>query len=313
MSDPYGERALPYTAHHVPYEQRKHLEIWPDGKRLAVLVYVAPEQWMWDRTEVFPPSIVRTAPGEKAPSLSSQSAISYGFEVGLPRMNDVLVEIGQPFTIYTNATVAGRHPDALRELAAAGHQIEGHGFSQGRPMTTLEPAEQAQDIRRSTEELERVTGQRPQGWIGPGAMATPETLRLLAEHDYLFNGDLQDDDLPYFIDFGDRRMVEIPYRMVGNINDVFFTLSNKSPAEVWTHLKGAFDAAVEVSRSTPLLFIYGTHPHVSGRPEYARIFREFLHLALDMPEVWLTTYRDVATWWTKSFADGYDDVRRQLP
>jgi peptidoglycan/xylan/chitin deacetylase (PgdA/CDA1 family) len=304
---PYGARELPYTARHVPYQLRKQLPIWPEGKRLAVLVYVAPEQWMWDRNEVFPPSIVRTAPGEKLPSLSSQSAITYAFEVGLPRMADIMAEVGQPFSIYTNATVAGQHPEALRGLAAAGHHIEAHGFSQGRPMTTMDAAGQAADIELSTAELERLTGQRPRGWIGPGAMATPETLRLLADHDYTFNADLQDDDLPYFMDFGDKTMVEIPYRMVGNINDVFFTLSNKSPADAWAHLTGAFDAALEVARDTPLLFIYGTHPHVSGRPEYARIFRNFLQLALGTPEAWLTTYRDVADWWIDSFANGYGE------
>ena len=303
----YGAPDLPYAVRRVPYEKRKTLDIWPDGKRMALLVYLATEQWQWDIHEAFMTTVVRVAPGETVPSLSTRTAITYGMEVGMPRVMDVLESRGVSLTIISNATTVGQHPETMREALRRGHHVEGHGYSQGRPMTVLSPEDQAFDIARATTEIEKILGERPQGWIGPGAMVTTSAMSALAAAGYGWNGDLQDDDLPYFVDFPEATMVEIPYRMIGNINDVFFTNAQKSPAQAREHLFSAFDESLEQAQHTPMHFVYGIHAHVSGRPEWAKLLGDFLDHALSRDDVWVATYRDVAAWWRHRFGDGYDN------
>lgn len=302
----FGSSAVPYSVRRLGYQERKHLSVWPEGKRMALLVYCAPEQWMWDRNEPFPPSPVRVSPGEPLPSFSSRTAVEYGFEVGLPRMCDILAERELSLTMWTNGNVAGQYPDLMKWVASQGHEIEAHGFSEGRPLSTMSRAQQHDDVAATTAILEEVIGSRPRGWIGPGAMATTDTVEVIVEHGYSFHSDLQDDELPYFIDLNGGSLVEIPYRMVGNLNDLWLLTSHyRSLSDAYRHLVESLDASYEAAATTPLTFIYGTHPYVSGRPDFAQVFRDFLDYAMSKDEIWVTTFRSVADWWTTEFGDGY--------
>lgn len=308
-----GEGAAPeggdvnLTVRRLPYDEREGADVWPNGATLAVLVYSAPEEWMWDRNETRLPPGTLNFPDEARPSLSTRSAVNYGFEIGLRRLRDLLQQHGLKVTLWVTANAAEQHPEIIREMADVGHEIGAHAYSEGTFMSLLTRDEQAETIATSLQVLESVTAQRPTGWVSPGAVANEDTVDLLADAKLSYHGDLQDDELPYFIDTPHGTLVEIPYRYVGNLNDLpLFVRSIRSAEDGLTFLTSSFDAYFKESKRRPLLFNFGSHPYIIGRPDYADMMSRFLeHVQSHDEHVWLCTYQEIAEWWVKRFANGY--------
>jgi allantoinase len=295
----------------LSYEQRKNAAVWPNGATMAVLVYIAAEQWMWSEHErPGSPPVGPGRDGGQRPPLSVRSAVNFGFEVGMPRMFEIVSQAGLPLTLWTSGLAAEEFPEVIKNAAERGFEIGGHSHTQGRYISSLSPDEQRQAIVQSRELLQKVSGTEVVGHLGPGAVADDATIRILAEEGFLYNGDLQDDELPYLLEFPDgKRLVEIPYRMMGNVNDYqIYSRSSLSSAEKLEFLTSTFDAYLAASRQTPLLFNFGTHPFVSGRPESAAVFAEFLAYIAAAEGVWVATYAEVARWWL-ALTDAGDGAR----
>lgn len=289
------------TTSRIPFAAREGLNVWPNGARMAVLVYTAPEEWQWDERE---PYTVTGAfnMGDGPPSASTRTAIGYGYEVGLHRLCEVYRSFGTHISMLATGNAIEQHREVIEMVVADGHELTGHGYSEGRPMTTLSGARLQDSIDRSIELIRSVTGADPKGWICPGADASDETLHRLAATGFEYDADLQDDELPYFLHAGDRTMVSIPYRKIGNINDLpLFTRAVQSLSDGIDHLKQRFDAHYREAERRPLLFNFGTHPHISGRADYAYVLAKFLEHVYGHDDVWVTNYGEINAWWRSQF------------
>jgi peptidoglycan/xylan/chitin deacetylase (PgdA/CDA1 family) len=287
----------------IPWDARPGLEAFPNGARMALMIYVAAEEWEWGVNEnMDPPATWRH--GEKYLSLSTRSAIEYGFNVGLYRMRDLCRETGAKIEALPTANAIARHRAVFDELVADGWSMVAHADTEGNPMATLDRDGQRLSVKRSIEAITDLTGSAPHGWIGPGAKADRNTIELLAEAGMTWHGDLQDDELPYFIHVGDKTIVEVPYRMVGNLNDLLIAShmgNQRSPAELAAYITSAFDAYYEAAGSHPLIMNYGMHPLISGRPDNFTGLRALVDRAQSRDDVWVCTHDELAEWWDARF------------
>jgi peptidoglycan/xylan/chitin deacetylase (PgdA/CDA1 family) len=80
-----------------------------------------------------------------------------------------------------------KNENALRRLAEGGHNFGNHSFSHEPWFHTYTPDVVEREIRLAEEHIERVTGQRPRGYRGPGFSLTPETLAVLSRRGYRFD------------------------------------------------------------------------------------------------------------------------------
>jgi allantoinase len=294
-----GSNEAQLVGSRIPFRERQGLQVWPGGAKMAVLVYTAPEEWAWPEAETMPVAATLNF-GQPVQPLSSRSAVAYGFNVGLYRLAEIFQRFNMKVTLWTNGTTVEQHEQVLRDLVAEGHILGGHAYSEGAPMNTLNRDQQHDSIRRTVDLLAKVTGERTRGWIGPGAVCTRETVELLLEMGFDYHCDLQDDELPYFISSGARTMVEIPYRMVGNVNDLpLFTRNIQSVKTGVQHLREAFDAYRAAAQIRPLQFNYGTHPFSSGRPDFAAVIEEFLGYVHSFDDVWVCNYDQICDWWNQ--------------
>jgi peptidoglycan/xylan/chitin deacetylase (PgdA/CDA1 family) len=293
---------MAYESSRIPFADRRGVNVWPDGARMAVLVYAAAEQWVWTENEPLKPAGTFAAGRNAAPSLSSRMAVEYGYEVGLRRIHEIFRDFGMRTTLWTSGVTAERYPALIRDFVSDGHELGAHGYSQGQVIGWLSRADQWTAINRTAEALEKVAGHRPMGWISPGAECSDDTVELLAEAGFDYHGDLQDDELPYFVHTGGRSLVEVPYRLVGNLNDLSLVTRNvNSVTAAVDILRDAFDAYYLAAAERPLVFNYGTHPYISGRPDNARIMRCFLEYVHQHKDVWITSYGELAAWWRANF------------
>ncbi len=102
-------------------------------------------------------------------------------DVLVPRVLDFLAQRKLQITFFVvgqDAALEKNH-DALSAIAAEGHEIGNHSFSH-EPWMHLYDREKIEDeIRKAEEHIERVTGQRPVGFRGPGYSFSDATLAVL--------------------------------------------------------------------------------------------------------------------------------------
>ena len=91
----------------------------------------------------------------------------------------------------------------------------GHAYEQG-PIHKND--DQKAMIERSIDVLERFTGTRPVGWLGPGLTQTLETPELLAAAGIKYIGDWVYDDEPTEIATANGPLVTLPYTV--ELNDI---------------------------------------------------------------------------------------------
>jgi peptidoglycan-N-acetylglucosamine deacetylase len=110
-------------------------------------------------------------------------------DVLVPRVLDFLAQRKLQITFFVvgqDAALEKNH-DALSALAAGGHEIGNHSFSH-EPWMHLYARERIEDeIREADEHIERVAGQRPVGFRGPGYSFSDATLAVLEKRGYLYD------------------------------------------------------------------------------------------------------------------------------
>lgn len=133
----------------------------------------------------------------------------YGVRAGLPRLLSLLERRGIRATVFVTASDAQRHPDALRALRDAGHEIACRGMDLTHLPLLKEKERDA--LSRSLEIISKIVGKEPAGFRAPGGELSSQTLHHLAGLGFTYDSSFQDDDHPYVFALQDGvRIAEIP-------------------------------------------------------------------------------------------------------
>jgi hypothetical protein len=110
-------------------------------------------------------------------------------DVVVPRVLEVLGRWGWTITVFVVGQDAAleRNREVLRALGAAGHEFGNHSFRHEPWLHLYSESEIDQEIARAEEAIEAATGQRTQGFRGPGYSLSQSTLRILAQRGYLYD------------------------------------------------------------------------------------------------------------------------------
>jgi peptidoglycan/xylan/chitin deacetylase (PgdA/CDA1 family) len=198
-------------------------------------------------------------------SLSARSERTYGVTRGLER---VLAALDVPATFYVPGVTAERHPDAIRAIAAHGHELGHHGHTHRSPHLLPED-EQRREIELGLAAFSSL-GFEPRGYRAPAWELTEATLALLAEHGFAYDSSLMDDDRPY--ELGDG-LLELPVHWTLDDAPYFAAdAGSETLLRVWTH---EIDLAAEERRAITVTL----HPEILGRPHRVRLLRRVLEHA----------------------------------
>ena len=100
--------------------------------------------------------------------------------VGLPRALGALAELGLHATFFVEGLNAELYPQALRDIAAAGHEVGLHGWRHER-WDALSPEAERELLRRGTAALAAL-GLQVEGFRPPGGALGANSLDALAAH-----------------------------------------------------------------------------------------------------------------------------------
>jgi peptidoglycan/xylan/chitin deacetylase (PgdA/CDA1 family) len=279
---------------------------WPDGARLALSIVVNVEEG----SELSPRD------GDPAPepvdelgitlkravrNFGNESNYRYGLRAGAPRVLALLARHGVRATFTAAAVALERAPDLARAIVAGGHEVAAHGHRWVHQFRMSE-AEEREFIRRAADSIEKTTGRRPSGWLSR-YLTTPNTKRLLVEQGFTYTMDDYSDDVPYRDDTDGTALVVVPYAL--DSNDMkLWTAPSLTPDDWLRYATDTFDVLYAEGGAATRMMSLGVHLRIIGRPGRIGAFDRFLALARSLPDVWMATRHDIATWWASTHPAG---------
>jgi polysaccharide deacetylase family protein (PEP-CTERM system associated) len=113
-------------------------------------------------------------------------------ESGMAQLLELLARRDSRGTFFVLGWVAERHPQVVRDIAGAGHEVASHGWTHAR-VTTQRPSEFRDEIRRSKALLEALTGVPVLGFRAPSFSIVPGfewAFDVLIEEGYRYDSSL---------------------------------------------------------------------------------------------------------------------------
>ncbi|MEL6584483.1 MAG: allantoinase PuuE [Pseudomonadota bacterium] len=277
---------------------------WPGGAKIAVQIVLNFEEGGENNilhgdpaSEAFLSEIVGAVAWHGQRHWNMESIYEYGARAGFWRLHRLFTGRGIPLTIYGVATALSRAPAQVAAMQDARWEIASHGLKwvEHKDMPEAEEAAQiAEAIRLHTE----VTGTPPRGWYT--GRCSMNTVRLAAEAGMDYISDAYDDDLPHWVEIGDRDQLIIPYTL--DANDMRFATPQgfNSGDQFEAYLKDSFDALyAEGQGGAPKMMSIGLHCRLIGRPGRIRALERFLDHAQAHEGVWFARRIEIAEHWAQ--------------
>ena len=147
------------------YEEAGRLELAARASKIAVVFNVCLEAWSDGKAPGISPM------GNPLPAgVLDTMAISwaaYGYQTGIYRLLDAFARHRAPASVMVNAVIAERAPEAVKAVAAAGHEVLSHSYAMDVIPALLSDEEERANIARCTALLEKASGQQVVGWLSP--------------------------------------------------------------------------------------------------------------------------------------------------
>ncbi len=256
--------------------------MWPEGARCA-----AAFTFDFDAEEVW---IGEDPANAGRPGVLSQG--SYGARVAVPLVLDLLARHGVRASFFVPGRVAEAHPERVRAIVEAGHEVGHHGYTHTSP-TRLSREEEENELTRGKEVLESF-GVEVVGYRSPSWDLSAHTLPLLEAHGFRYSSNLMDDVRPYR--HPGSSVVEVPVQWILDdaahfwFDGATWTKTIRSAAEVRTIWEEEFLGIRELGGAC----VFTMHPQIIGRPGRLPLLDWLLALVTGHEDVWVATCGEIA-------------------
>jgi allantoinase len=268
----------------------------PGDARIIVWTIVNLE--VWDIAKPMARQVIPAPTGAVLlPDVPNWSWHEYGMRVGFWRFHALYERLGIRPTLAINARVCVDYPRVAQACLDSGWEFMGHSYEQG-PIHKEE--DQPAMIKRTLDTIEKFTGKRSVGWLGPGLTQTYDTPEHLAAAGIQYIGDWVYDEEPTEINTGKGPLVTLPYSV--ECNDIPMMIVQHHEASYWQQkCCDTFDRLYEEGRDRPRIMAIAIHPYISGQP-----FRIKYHEAI---YDYMAKFKGVLHWNGEQILDWYRTVR----
>jgi allantoinase len=267
----------------------------PDGARMAVWVIVNVEEWDIQKTM---PRTVLTPPagGSPMPDIPNWAWHEYGNRVGFWRLLEILDTLKITAALAINGTAIKAYEPISRAAVERKWEFIGHGLTQ----TNMQHVKnEREDIIQTRAAIERITGRRPRGWLGPGLTETWETPDLLIEEGFDYVCDWVLDDQPVWLKTRTKPILNVPYTQ--ECNDVAMMLiQHHAATEYRNRAIDQFNQIYSDSADSARIMALVVHPYIMGAPHRSRYFREALEHMRAHKDVVFWTGERIHDWFVES-------------
>lgn len=276
MSEPFAH--FPYRAivDHPPVK-------WPGEARVAVWVIPNIEHFHID------------APGPM-PDIRNHSRRDYGNRVGVWRLMETLAKHDVKGTVALNGEVGKYYPRIMEEAVRLDWELMGHGLTNSRLLTEMQPDEEEATINEVRSIIES-HGRKMMGWLGPGLSETWHTLDFLKKAGCSYVADWVNDDLPYRMNNG---LYSIPYSI--ELNDMpLFNMPSIANEEFLKRICDAFDTLYEEGAQGGRVMGLALHPFLIGTPGRIKVLDKALAYMRSHDQVWFARGAEIIEAYSSQF------------
>jgi allantoinase len=311
------DSTLPYPRDLAGYGRNPPHAQWPGQARIAVQFVLnyeeggensvlhgdaASEQFL---SEMFNPAAF------PARHISMEGIYEYGARAGVWRVLREFERRKLPLTVFGVSTALQRSPEVTAAFKELGHEIACHGLK-WISYQNVDEATEREHMRLAMEIIEKLTGERAQGWYT--GRDSPHTRRLAADYGgFAYDSDYYGDDLPFWMkvrktDGHDVQQLIVPYTL--DCNDMRFALpqgySHADP--FFNYMKDTFDALYAEGDpgglNAPKMMSVGMHCRLLGRPGRITALQRFLDHIEKHDRVWVCQRLEIARHWRQTFPAG---------
>jgi peptidoglycan/xylan/chitin deacetylase (PgdA/CDA1 family) len=269
----------------------------PDGARVIFWSIVNLE--VWDIAHPMARQVLPAPTGQMLlPDVANWSWHEYGMRVGVWRFFELFKRLGIKPTLAINARVCEDYVRVAEQAKTDGWEFMGHAYQQG-PIHKVD--DQAAMIKHTVQVIERFTGEKPIGWLGPGLTQTLETPDLLAAAGIKYIGDWVYDDEPTTIRTTHGPLVTLPYTV--ETNDIPMMLVQHHESDYLTRRTiDQFDRLYAEGAQRAKIVALAIHPYISGQPHRIKYLEQIYEHVARFP--------GVLHWNGPQILDWYNTARR---
>ena len=284
-----GERT-PYSA----IVDRPPLKLPGDGR---IIVWTIVNLEVWDIARAMARQVIPAPTGAVLlPDVPNWSWHEYGMRVGFWRFHSLYEGLGIRPTLSINARVCVDYPRVAQACRDSGWEFMGHAYEQ-MPIHKVE--DQPGMIAKSMDTIEKFTGKRPVGWLGPGLTQTYETPEYLSAAGVKYIGDWVYDDEPTEIATANGPLVTIPYSV--ETNDIPMMIVQHHEAAYWTQkCIDSFDRLYQEGAQRAKIMAIAIHPYISGQPFRIKYLEQVYEYINRFPGVVHWNGEQILDWYQKS-------------
>jgi peptidoglycan/xylan/chitin deacetylase (PgdA/CDA1 family) len=271
----------------VPITRRPKIA-WPDGAQIAV--------WVIPNIEFF--SLKEGLSGHPfegkgpVPSVRAWAQRDYGNRVGIWRMMELFEKYGIRCSPTVNSDICIHHPEIIEACVKLKWELLGHNKTNTERLNAVPPEKEREIIRNSFSILEQASGKRPVGWLGSALAETWNSLDHLIEEGCLYVADWVNDDQPYLMEVGGKRIVSIPYSY--EINDsphIYYRFG--TPDEFERMIRDQFDVLYREGAQSGRVMSICLHPFMMGVPHRIVALERAIKYIKSHDKVWFATGEEI--------------------
>lgn len=260
---------------------------WPNGARVAFYIGLNVEHFELGK----PSTSIWEGTANLLPDPLNHGWRDYGTRVGIWRMIEAFDKHGIRPSVLLNSDVAQYYPQIIEAGRKRNWSWLAHGKTNSMLHANMDPDEERRFLEDVVQTIERATGQRPKGWMGPGLTETFETPRILNKLGFSYVLDWTADDQPFALNV--PGMISIPYSV--ELNDLsLFTTNGLTGEAFYRTVVDQFDQLYADSASSGRVMALALHPFVTGQAFRAKYLDKALASIAAHEGVWLTTADEIA-------------------
>ena len=265
---------------------------FPKKARVAFWVVPNIEHFVLDRSNV------ALFPNNLKPDVSGYSWRDYSPRVGVWRVMKVMDKYRVKGTVALNSAVCKYYPEIIQACKKRGWEFMGHGIANSWFLGDIDEKTERAMIKEVVKTIQRSTGKRPQGWLGPAMAETYRSLDILAENGIKYVCDWTNDDQPYRMKVKKGSLFSIPYS--AELNDLpIFIRNGFTSDEFYQMCKEQFDTLYDEGRENGRVMCLSLHPFVIGQPFRIKALDRVLKYITSKKDVWVTTGSEIIDWTSK--------------
>ncbi len=292
-----------YGMDHKRYEwsmlNKRPKLLWPEEKTLALWINVGLQFFPLNQKGI--PFKVPGGMTKPYPDLRHYSLRDYGNRVGIYRFLKAFDRYGIKPTFAVSSRLAERNPYLMDKIKERGDEIICHGYH----MDALHyggqnQAEEAELVKKSLEDLRRISGQAVKGWMSPAKNESENTPDLLAANGITYFCDWVNDDMPY--PFQTKHGVLTAMPLSTELEDYFIILNNQHSAESWAEqVCDACDFLLQEAKTEKgRILSLNIHPWVLGQPHRIGQLERVLDYISSKREVWTAYAGEILEVWKET-------------